>query len=168
MKNKVKLGIFIVALGGLLLVPKLFSKSNSETLIETISVPSLIEIQLYGEINLPGVYKVQKGTTYQTLFNYALGPTLEADLTSFNLSEPILEAVRIEIPRLDEVALVKININQASIIELMTLPGIGEVTANRIVDYRNQNGAFIAIEALKNVSGIGEQTFEKLKRFITI
>ena len=61
----------------------------------------------------------------------------------------------------------KININQASKSELMDLPGIGNVLAARIVDYRSQNGDFSGIEDIRNVSGIGEKRFEAIQDKIT-
>ena len=61
-----------------------------------------------------------------------------------------------------------ININLASITELMTLPGIGETKANNIIAYREENGFFKAIEEIKNVSGIGDATFDQFKALITV
>ena len=62
----------------------------------------------------------------------------------------------------------RININLASRSELTDLPGIGEVLAGRIVDYRTQYGAFTSIEQIKNVSGIGEKRFEAIRDKITV
>ena len=61
-----------------------------------------------------------------------------------------------------------ININTATAQELATLPGIGEVLAQRIVDYRNSNGAFNSIAELTNVSGIGPKTLENIRDYITV
>ena len=61
-----------------------------------------------------------------------------------------------------------VNINLASMSELQLLPGVGPSTAQKIVDYRQQNGKFQRIEDIKNISGIGEKTFENLKDFIEI
>lgn len=61
-----------------------------------------------------------------------------------------------------------INLNTASLTELMTLSGIGEVKAQAIIDYRDKNGAFCSIEEIMNVSGIGSKTFEKIKDRITV
>lgn len=65
-------------------------------------------------------------------------------------------------------ASLKININTAGIEELVTLNGIGEVKAQEIVAYREQNGAFERIEQLLNVKGIGEATFNKIQDWITV
>ena len=61
----------------------------------------------------------------------------------------------------------KININTADLYTLMTLPGIGETYAQRIVDYRTANGPFKNIEDIKNVEGIGEKRYESIKNLIT-
>jgi competence ComEA-like helix-hairpin-helix protein len=62
----------------------------------------------------------------------------------------------------------KININTASYEELQKITGVGPVIAQRIIDYRNTNGPFQKIEDIKNVKGIGDKTFEKMKDEITI
>ena len=61
----------------------------------------------------------------------------------------------------------KININTADIFTLMTLPGIGETYAQRIIDYRTANGPFQDISDIKNVEGIGEKRYEGIKDLIT-
>lgn len=62
----------------------------------------------------------------------------------------------------------KININSASLAELDSLPGIGPVYAQRIIDYRSQNSGFKSLEEIQNVKGIGPKTFEKIKDRIDI
>ncbi len=61
----------------------------------------------------------------------------------------------------------QISINTATKEELMTLPGIGEAKAQEIIDYRNTNGSFNTIEDIKNISGIGDSIFAKIKDYIT-
>lgn len=62
----------------------------------------------------------------------------------------------------------KININTAFTADLMLLPGIGEVTAERIIEYREENNGFKKTDELLKIKGIGEKKFEKLKEFITV
>lgn len=67
-----------------------------------------------------------------------------------------------------EIPLKKININLALSPDLQLLPGIGQVTAERIIEYRESNNGFKSIAELMNVKGIGNKKFEKLKNLITI
>lgn len=62
----------------------------------------------------------------------------------------------------------KININTASAAELDKLPGVGEAIAKEIIEYREYNGNFSSIEEIKNVSGIGDSKFEKMKDYICV
>lgn len=62
----------------------------------------------------------------------------------------------------------KLNINHAAVEDIMLLPGIGEVLAQRIVDYRNTNGPFTTINELMNVKGIGLSGLEKISSYITV
>jgi len=65
-------------------------------------------------------------------------------------------------------AAAQVNLNSATLIQLQTLPGIGPATAQRIVDYREQNDGFKKIEELMNVRGIGEASFLKLRELVTL
>jgi competence protein ComEA len=73
-----------------------------------------------------------------------------------------------EAPVIVEASSELININTASSIELESLPGIGPTTAQKFIDYREQNGPFLSIEDIINVSGIGPGTYERIKLLITI
>lgn len=62
----------------------------------------------------------------------------------------------------------KTNINVATIEELDSLPGVGEATANKILQYREENGQFNSIEDIKNVNGIGDKKYENIKDLICV
>ncbi|MBQ2640194.1 MAG: helix-hairpin-helix domain-containing protein [Bacilli bacterium] len=62
----------------------------------------------------------------------------------------------------------KVNINSATKEELMTLTGIGEAKADDIINYRNSNGPFSKIEDIKNIKGIGDAIFDKIKDRLTL
>lgn len=145
-----------------------FKKEESEP-----PVYNLISVEITGAVMMPGIYEVSFYTTLEELINYAGGPLKEANTEFINYNEN-LEANKvynilfktIEVEEEKEETL--ININKASVNELMTLPGLGEVKAKEIVDYREKNGPFKNKEALLLVKGIGEKIYENLKDKITI
>lgn len=164
--------------------------------IEQESEPSessieMCSIYLCGEVVSPGVYEVPKGSLLNDAVNLAGGLTPEADMNRINLVYVIGSNFSVYIPSEDfsgggdeiirsgedyiwgqgdssgvsHAGLV--NINTAGKDELMTLPGIGEVTANAIISYREDN-SFSSIEDIKNVSGIGDAKFNNIKAYITV
>lgn len=68
----------------------------------------------------------------------------------------------------DEPTSIRVDLNRAGVVELMELPGIGEKVAERIVEYRKENGPFRETRELMNVRGIGEKTFLKLEKLLTL
>jgi len=116
------------------------------------------EIYIGGAVANPGIYFLKEGDTLQALLSNA-GVEPDANLSHIEL----------HIPRKgEEQSPQKIDINRAEQWLLEALPGIGEVLAQRIVDYRNGNSPFKRIEDLLKVSGIGEATFENIKDYITV
>jgi competence protein ComEA len=116
------------------------------------------EVYIGGAVASPGIYPWQEGDTIQALLLDA-GVEPDADLSH----------IEIYVPREgEEQSPQKIDINRAEPWLLEALPGIGEVLAQRIVDYRSEHGPFRTIEDLLKVSDIGEATFEKIKDYITV
>jgi comEA protein len=74
----------------------------------------------------------------------------------------------LEIDENEDIPLQKVNLNTATAPELLRIKGIGPVTANKIIEYRNNHGKFNSLEELKNVKGIGDKTLEKIKGEVTI
>ena len=130
----------------------------------------------------PGLYQLPEGANVQDAIEAASGPTENAGLDLINLATILNDGQRITIPPKTDIQPSLevpqrssglqinslININTASQEALESLPGIGEVTARAIIDYRTQNGFFLKLEALMKVEGIGQKTFEQLIELITI
>ena len=110
--------------------------------------------------------------------NKAGGMTDLADADAVNLAEKLTDGQHIHIPTKEILLQEKnfsgtssgdlVNINTADVEQLATLKGIGPAMAQRIIDYREQNGKFKTIDELKNVRGIGQKKFDALKDKITI
>ena len=129
------------------------------------------DVYVHGEVYKSDIYHIPSNWTLDKLFTLA-GLKSTADISSFNLSEVVENKKEYYIPKKNiknnnsNITIV-VNINTASKQELMTLPGIGEVIAERIIIYR-QKTKFKSIEDIKNVSGIGDTVYEKIKDFITV
>lgn len=105
-------------------------------------------------------YSVPVGTTYKELKDeYKLDD-------SSNVADDVVLYDNQEV--LVDDASEKISINKATCEELITLPGIGPKTAKRIIEYRDTYGPFWTLEDIKNVKGIGDKKYAKLKEYITI
>ena len=116
------------------------------------------ELYIGGAVANSGIYPWQEGDTIQALL-LDTGVDPDADLSH----------IEIYVPREgEEQSPQKVDINRAEPWLLDALPGIGEVTAQAIVDYRNDNGLFQRIEDLLKVKGIGEATLDKIKDYITV
>ena len=138
-----------------------------------------IYTHITGEIKKPGVYKMKAGTRMDDLVKEAGGLTDEANIDQINLSEKLVDEERIIVPSKSgsseegitsaaiDAKTKKININKASLSELMTLPGVGEKTAQKFIDYREQK-KFKKIEDVMNIEGIGENKFKNIKDYISV
>ena len=148
-----------VIAGGVLLVIKHSGSQPVEiTLSQAVPPRKSGKIYITGAITSPGIYSLAQGDTIQTLLSDAgIGPGAD------------LNYIKIYIPREGEKQVPqKIDINQAEAWLLEALPGIGEITSQAIVDYRNENGSFQRIEDLLYVHNIGEKTLGKIKDCITV
>ncbi|MCL2404075.1 MAG: helix-hairpin-helix domain-containing protein [Defluviitaleaceae bacterium] len=149
--------------------------------------PDTIMVHIVGAVYSPGVFEVPYGSRVNDVLYLAGGHTYEADLALINLAAFVHDAMQIRIPVVGDPMQVLpgdqpsagtttsgtnsdglININLASFTELQTLPGIGPVMAQSIIDYRESNNGFSRIEDLLNVSGIGPARFENIRERITI
>ncbi len=117
------------------------------------------EIYVGGAVCNPGFYPLKAGDSMESVIQAAGGTTGSADLSRLELC----------IPRVGgEQPAQKIDINRAEAWLLEALPGVGEVKAQAIIDYRSQNGPFHNINELTEVKGISISTFEQIKHLITV
>lgn len=160
---------------------------NQPEAIEEI-MPAEISVYICGFVMNPGVVRVIEGTRLDEAIKLVGGAKEEADLDGVNLAYKLADEDMVYIPKKGEkpqetgktisgVNTVKsaavnkpgkININTASEKELDTLEGVGPAIAKAIIQYREQKGAFITIEDIKKVSGIGEVKFNNMKDKITV
>ena len=154
----------------------------ADTNLETVSNNTIV-VEIKGEVMNPDVYTLNEGSIIKDLIEMAGGLTKEADISNINRAKEISNHELIIIRNINDVNIEeevdyseinedsddgKISINDSDISKLKEIPGIGEVKANSIILYREKNNGFKSIEELKNVDGIGEKTFEKIKDSIKL
>jgi competence protein ComEA len=156
-----------------------------------IEIPPVI-IHIAGAVKNPGVYQLKLTDRIVDAVKIAGGATEEANLDLINLAALLKDGQKIIVPyktysetgeeinadTYNYVSSVyssspvsnsaKININTANANMLQTLPGIGPVLSERIIEYRNQNGLFGVIDDIKDVSGIAEKKYEGIKDLICV
>lgn len=151
--------------------------------INANKVVAQMYVDISGEVNNPGVYEVSSDTRMYEVIKKAGGLTDDADTDQINQADFVEDGEKIIIPSIndesneysdddegvyDDVSSNSlININKASKEQLMEISGVGEVIAQRIIDYR-KNNRFKSKEDIMNVSGIGEATYEKMKSQICV
>ena len=150
-----------------------------------------VTVEIKGEVKEPKVYTLPEGAIINDLINMAGGLTEEAKISNINRAKILKNEDLVVIGNKNDVENVvskdesigvgnegvnsqslnsnstTININTAGLSELMNIEGVGEKTAQKIIDYREANGGFKSIEDIKNVDRIGEKTFEKMKEQIS-
>ncbi len=145
--------------------------------------PAPLRIHVSGAVREPDqVYRLPPGSMVQDAIEAAGGATGEADLERINLAQELADQEHVHVPRRDEenppppvsggdggeATGSLVNINTATQAELETLPGIGPVTAGKILDHREANGPFERIEDIQDVPGIGPATFEGMRDLIRV
>jgi competence protein ComEA len=148
--------------------------------------PAPIRVHVTGAVIQPGVYDLAVDSRIEDLIAISGGFAADADPASLNLAAQLQDGTQITVPTQRAIVVSQsetstqtpdnppstpsfpININTASQEELEYLPGIGPVTAGKIIDYRQSEGNFASIEEIQKVSGIGPATFEKLSDLISV
>ena len=169
--------------------------NQEESMKDDIEEISQIVVHISGEVVNQGVISLDENSRVIDAINRAGGLTSKADISKVNLAYVLQDAQKVYIPSVEEKeekvyisegsgdteivisgenseskkeGKLMININTANVEELQQLIGIGNSTAIKIVEYRKENGKFNNIEDIKNVSGIGEAKFNKIKESICV
>ena len=168
--------LLIVGLGIAVLVSALVPRGGSvEVVASATPAPSgEIYVHVLGAVLSPGLYELREGDRVVDAIAVAGGFADGADETQLNLARQVSDGEQIVVPVVGEpVALGeqqsgKVNLNTATLEQLETLPRVGPALAQRILDWREANGRFSAIEDLMSVTGIGDKTFEGMRDLVTV
>lgn len=140
----------------------------------------VVLVDVAGWVRRPGVYEFTEGARVIDAIDAAGGARSGAVLEALNLAAPLTDGTQILVPREGQegvapapvtggaVAGGLVNVNSAIATELEELPGIGEVIAQRIIDYRTENGPFATVDELVDVSGIGDAILESIRELVTV
>lgn len=160
--------------------------NETETETETDPEPEKILIEIKGQVNAPGVFEMPSGSRLHDAIDLAGGFLPDADDLSLNMAMKLTDEMSVFVPKIGETLNAPpvitqttgatatgepggpVNINAADEAGLTTLNGIGPSKAAAIIAHREENGPFASIEALKDVTGIGDKTFEQLKNSISV
>ena len=157
---------------------------NPSEPLTTVNSDDLIPVYLVGAIKIPGVYRVVKGSYLYELVSQAGGLTENAAVERINLAFRIDTNQMIHLPSFDDLGKGaaetgldvypsesgdgQIDINQATLEELDSLPGVGPSTAQAIISFRDKNGPFESVEELMKIPGIKESRFNAIKDLICV
>ncbi len=172
-----KILIFVVLLIVVLGVSMITGGTNTDDLDQVLDLSDventeLIYVHICGAVLEPGTYEVAGTSRILDVIEVAGGLTDAADVNKNNYSKKVIDGEKIIILGKEDLIedfpelAGKLNINTATITELISLNGIGETIAKRIVDYRYDIGLFNTVEDLLNVDGIGESKLEAIKEEI--
>ena len=182
---KVKAGgvavLVLVGLGCAVLVAALGGHGSSvpvpaPTSTAAVAQGSAIYVHILGEVVHPGLYELREGDRAIDAVAAAGGFLESADQAQLNLARFVVDGEQIAVPAIGETPAAPpgtsasglVNLNTADAATLDTLPRVGPAMAERIIQWREANGRFTAVEDLLNVTGIGEKTFESLKDLVTV
>jgi competence protein ComEA len=151
--------------------------------IETIAAappppPERVLVHVVGAVRRPGLYELPENSRVADAVKRAGGTTPKAEVALVNLAAPVADGTQIVVPgrstavrpaagAMPPSAAGPVNLNSATLEQLDALPGVGPVTAQKIIAYREQNGAFRSVDDLDAVPGIGPAHLEELRTLVT-
>lgn len=139
-----------------------------------------VVVHVVGQVYKPGLYSLPEGSRVDDAIKRAGGPKPKAALALVNLAAPVADGQQVVVPSNREAAQAlaggsmaggaggPVHLNSATLDQLDELPGIGPVTAQKILDYRSEHGAFGSVEELDAVPGIGPATLEELRDLVDL
>lgn len=137
--------------------------------------PRLV-VHVVGAVRRPGLYRLEDGSRIADALRRAGGATRRADLSLVNLAAPVSDGTQVVVPRRVGAGGASggaaapgsgpLHLNTATVDQLDELPGVGPVTAQKIVDYREQHGAFSSVDDLDAIPGIGPARLEQLRELV--
>lgn len=143
---------------------------------ETVTAEVIVNVA--GKVTNPGVYKLPIGSRVVDAINLAGNQLKGVDISDINLARVLVDGEQILVGTPPSVAAKKaaakvsasnpLDLNRATAAQLDTLPGIGPVTAQRILDYRNKVGRINSVDELKKISGLGGAKFEEIKNLLRV
>lgn len=184
------LKLYLQGKNNITIIPASIEKNDVNLRDTVIFEEEYLVFHIAGAVHKPGVYQLPKGNRIIDAVKAAGDAAENANLDAINLAAPIYDGQKIVIPYLiaandlenkagigTDLNLLQqyypqnnnlLNINLSTAKELESLDGIGPVLAERIVEYRKNNGQFKTKEEIKNVAGIGEKKYETIKELITV
>jgi competence protein ComEA len=139
-----------------------------------------ILVHVVGQVARPGLYSLPDGSRVNDAITRAGGPRPRAALELVNLAAPVADGQQVVVPSKQDAAQTadsgpaaslpggRVHLNSATLEQLDQLPGIGPVTAQKIIDYRTEHGAFGSVDELDAVSGIGPARLEELRDLVDL
>jgi competence protein ComEA len=149
---------------------------------------ALLVVHVVGAVRRPGLYRLREGARVADAVARAGGATRRAQLAALNLAAPLVDGIQVLVPRRAAAAAgpasssdteaaapdsaiagsgTKLSLATATAVELDELPGVGPVTAQKILDYRTEHGPFRSVDDLDAVPGIGPTRVEQLRDHVT-
>jgi competence protein ComEA len=142
---------------------------------QAAAAPKLV-VHVAGAVRRPGLYRLPEGNRVADAVARAGGAAASADTSSINLAAPLADGMQVVVPAASPAAGAdeagapppgRVSLSSATVADLDALPGVGPVTAQKIVDYRSANGGFRSVDDLDAIPGIGPARVEQLRDLVS-